>query len=66
MYINHISDKMQFWIKGNVFTEDLVQSILKKAPGEIKHMISGWFTIPILLKKIEIKPPTCGIVSSKL
>lgn len=48
MYINHISDKMQFWIKENVFTEDLVQSILKKAPGGITHKISGWFTIPIL------------------
>lgn len=66
MYINHVSDKMQFWIKENVFTEDLVQSILKKPQAESHTHDQRLVHNPYIIKKNEIKPPTCGIVSLKL
>lgn len=66
MYINHIiSDKMQFWIKENVFTEDLVQSI-SKSPGQNQTHDQRLVHNPYIIKKNEIKPQTCGIVSLKL
>lgn len=66
MYINHISDKVQFWIKENVFTEDLVQSIYKKPQAKSNTRSAVGSQSLYYKKKIEIKPPTCGIVSLKL